>query len=268
MDFLDGKAREVAIRVVAEEEARRRHVVVALSGAHAYGFPSPDSDLDLKAVHLAPVRNLLGLSPQVETFERMEVIDGVEVDYTSNELRPVIAGILQGNGNFIERVLGALLPHTTPDNDELRVLVQAALSRRVHRHYRGFAASQRKAFETGGSPTAKQLLYVLRTALTGVHLLLTGELRVDLRTNIDEHGFADARDLIEAKRQGERVVLDPAMRAAWMPRLDGLFDLLDRARTSSPLPEEPANHAALDQWLVATRMRHLTDHSIGESLSG
>ena len=28
-------------------------MVVLLSGAHAYGFPSPDSDLDLKAIHLA-----------------------------------------------------------------------------------------------------------------------------------------------------------------------------------------------------------------------
>jgi uncharacterized protein len=257
VDFLDGTAREVAIRVVAEEESRRRHVVIALSGAHAYGFPSPDSDLDLKAIHVAPTRDLLGLSPQTESFERMEVIDGVEVDYTSNELRPVIAGILQGNGNFIERVLGALLPHTTPDNDELRALVQGALSRRVHRHYRGFATSQRKAFATGESPTAKQLLYVLRTALTGVHLLQTGELRVDLRTNIDEHGFADARDLIEAKRHGERTVLDPTIRAAWAPRLDGLFDLLDRARASSPLPEEPTNSAALDAWLIGIRTRSL-----------
>jgi predicted nucleotidyltransferase len=44
-------------RVLEEEQARREHVVVYLSGAHAYGFPSPDSDLDLKAIHVAKQRS-------------------------------------------------------------------------------------------------------------------------------------------------------------------------------------------------------------------
>jgi RNA repair pathway DNA polymerase beta family len=39
------EADEVMKRVLREEEARREHIVVYLSGAHAYGFPSPDSDL-------------------------------------------------------------------------------------------------------------------------------------------------------------------------------------------------------------------------------
>ena len=35
----------IGARVVAEESSKREHVVIYLSGAHAYGFPSPDSDL-------------------------------------------------------------------------------------------------------------------------------------------------------------------------------------------------------------------------------
>jgi len=93
-------------RVVAEEEARREHVVVYLSGAHAYGFPSPDGDLDLKAIHVARTADLLGFEAPAPTVDRAEVIDGVEVDYTSNELAHAHSGILGGNGNFIERVLG------------------------------------------------------------------------------------------------------------------------------------------------------------------
>jgi hypothetical protein len=42
-ELLTAHQREVMNRVIAEEEARRRHLVIALSGAHAYGFPSPDS---------------------------------------------------------------------------------------------------------------------------------------------------------------------------------------------------------------------------------
>lgn len=32
-----------------------------ISGAHLYGFPSPDSDYDLRGVHILPVKELLGL---------------------------------------------------------------------------------------------------------------------------------------------------------------------------------------------------------------
>ena len=46
-EVLGDAHRAVMARVLDEEEAQREHVVVYLSGAHAYGFPSPDSDLDL-----------------------------------------------------------------------------------------------------------------------------------------------------------------------------------------------------------------------------
>jgi predicted nucleotidyltransferase len=257
MDFLDGTAREVAQRCIAEEEANRRHLVIALSGAHAYGFPSPDSDLDLKAIHIESTRNLLGLTQKREVFDRLEVIEGVEIDYTSNELRGVLSGIMAGNGNYIERVLGALIAHSAPELEELRQLIPSVLSQRVHRHYRGFAMSQRKAFEEADEPMAKKLLYVLRTALTGTHLLRTGELRVDLTTTADEYGFPEAHDLIEAKKEGERTVLPARERELWSGRLDELFALLDEAKEHSTLPEE-ADASPLEEWLVDIRVRGLS----------
>jgi predicted nucleotidyltransferase len=111
--------------VLAEEERKRNHLVVALSGAHAYGFPSPDSDLDLKAIHIAPTRALLGLSEPPTTHDRMEVLEGVEIDYTSNELGAVLRGLLKGNGNYLERVLGAHLLLVNPLLEELVPLARA-----------------------------------------------------------------------------------------------------------------------------------------------
>lgn len=70
----------VARTAIAEESQKRAHVVVYLSGAHAYGFPSPDSDLDLKCVHIADTEALLGLRAPVTTFDRAEIVDGVEID--------------------------------------------------------------------------------------------------------------------------------------------------------------------------------------------
>jgi predicted nucleotidyltransferase len=250
-DVLSPEQSAVMARVLTEERARRQHVVVYLSGAHAYGFPSPDSDLDLKAIHVAPTADLLGFDVPQPTFDRAEVLDGVEIDYTSNELAHALRGVLDGNGNFLERVLGRMTALASPWLAELRPLAQRALSRRVHRHYRGFALNQLRFLEK--EPTAKKLLYVLRTTTTGIHLLSTGELESDLTRLMDRYDVADAAALVERKRAGERVGLDSALVDAWRPRVDALFARLDAARETSPLPEAPANEDEVRAWLIAVR---------------
>jgi hypothetical protein len=241
--------------VLADEERRREHVVVYLSGAHAYGFPSPDSDLDLKAIHVARTADLLGFEPPPPTVDRAEVIDGVEIDYTSNEIAHALSGVLAGNGNFLERILGRLAPLEGSVLGDLRPLVRRSLSRRVHRHYRGFAQNQLRFLES--EPTAKKLLYVLRTALTGIHLLETGELEPDLTVLMEGHGVADAAALVERKRAGERVALPDGELGRWRSRIDGLFRRLDEARERSVLPADPPNEAEIRAWLLDLRRARL-----------
>src|SRR3954471_6546987 len=93
---------------LADRERERKHLVIYLSGAHAYGFPSPDSDLDLKCVHIAPTHELVGLSPSDDPPGRIDIVDGVELDYGSNELSGVLRGCMKGNGNYLERILGSV----------------------------------------------------------------------------------------------------------------------------------------------------------------
>ncbi len=243
--------RVVVDTVLRRESEKRTHVVVALSGAHAYGFPSPDSDVDMKAIHCERTERVLGLRPYATTADKLEVIDGVEIDYTSNELGLCLAGTLKGNGNFLERVLGGVSLQTSPWLEGLKPVVRGVLSQRFHRHYRGFATSQRGEFEK--SPTAKRLLYVLRTTLTGTHLLRTGELVVNLTELIDEYGFGAALELIEAKRAGERSALSDGARERWVGEVDRMFAVLDAACETSVLPKEPDGEDSLDAWLIATR---------------
>lgn len=101
----------------------------------------------------------------------------------------------------------------------------------------------------------KKVLYVLRTALTGTHLLLTGEIVTDLRVLVDEHGFGEARELLEIKRTGERAALPKDLAERWLVRAARVFELLESARARSILPEEPSNREAMDAWLVALRRR-------------
>ncbi|MBK8257250.1 MAG: nucleotidyltransferase domain-containing protein [Polyangiaceae bacterium] len=251
--LLSTHAAEVMTQVLAEESAKRVHLVVALSGAHAYGFPSPDSDLDLKAVHIAPTRSLLGLTNVNFHADRMQVISGVEIDYTSNELKPVLLGVIHGNGNYIERFLGKLAIQSTPLLPTLAPLVHAALSRKIAAHYIGFAKNQRDQFTK--SATAKKLLYVLRTALTGVHVLNTGEIVTNLADLCVPYGFEEASALIQAKLQGENTQLTPADAEHFLALADRAVEMLHTSVGKSPLPVEPPESAVanLEEWLIEVR---------------
>jgi len=229
--------------------------VIALSGGHAYGFPSPDSDLDIKCIHVEPTIRVLALLPPRTAAERLEVVDGVEIDYTSNEIHGVLVGIISGNGNYAERILGEHRFFESPESTSLAPLVERAMSRRMHRHYHGFATSQMKEVEEKEIVTAKKVLYVLRTALTGIHLMKTGKLIADVTKLLAEYGYLDARELVAAKRAGEKAPLEPLVVLKWKNELRRAFTLLDEARDKSPLPEEAPNRADLEQWLIELRKK-------------
>jgi uncharacterized protein len=243
----------VADRVLDEESTRRQHLTVSLTGAHAYGFPSPDSDLDLKCVHITPTSHLLRLEQRTVPAERLEVLEGVEVDYSSNELGPVLLGVLQGNGNFVERLLGAHTLRGSAELESLRPHVRGVLSRRLHRHYRGFAQGQLREWEKTGFRSTKKLLYVLRTTLTGTHVLLTGEVETDLTAVMDRYGFSEAGELVAWKRRGERSELSEALSERWRGQVGRAFEQLDAARERSVLPEAPQGADALEAWLLELR---------------
>jgi len=243
--------RKIGEAALDEESAKREHCVVYLSGAHAYGFPSPDSDLDFKCIHIARTSALVGFEPPQPTFDRAEILDGVEIDYTSNEISHALSGILHGNGNFLERIYGHAVLRAIPELADLRVLVREAISKRVHRHYRGFATNQQKLLEK--DPTIKKLLYVLRTALTGTHLLRTGEVVTDLVPLADAYELKDAHELIAAKKAGEHTAADPTLLDRWRPRIEETLSRLDAARDRSVLPDEPKGVNAIESWLISLR---------------
>lgn len=253
---LTPKQQEVTKPFLAAREAEHKHLVIYLSGAHAYGFPSPDSDLDLKCVHIAPTSELVGLDAPAEPGDRIEVIDGVELDYGSNELGPVLRGAIKGNGNYLERILGELvLGGDAALLGEAREVVRPLLSRRCSRHYGGFATSQLRLFDE--KPTAKRALYVLRTAATGIHLLARGELVIDLE-RLREHVPREVDELFEIKRRGERTELEATHAQVWRGRLAGVIDAVDRGWRTAVVPADPSPEAiaAADRWLRDVRKRH------------
>src|SRR5436305_11289963 len=76
-----------------------------VSGAHLYGFPSPDSDFDLRGVHVLPLREVVGLQTGPETVERSGVRDGIELDLVTYDARKFFGLLLRKNGYVLEQVL-------------------------------------------------------------------------------------------------------------------------------------------------------------------
>jgi uncharacterized protein len=233
-----------------------RLLLCGVTGAHHYGFPSPDSDIDLKAIHLAPTRSLLGLDAPPETWDVIEEFERVECDLTSHEARKAIGLLAGGNGNLLERILSPIQVVLSEELDELQELARASISRGFFGHYRGYFGGMQR--EHALRPRVKSMLYTHRVALTGVHLLRTGELEADVRVNGSRYGFDDVLELVELKASGaEKATLDPELDARFRANWPRLEELLQQAHDDSSLPDEPPNREELVDWLVRARLQEL-----------
>lgn len=226
-------------------------LVAAVTGSHYYGFPSEDSDIDLKGIHALPTASAVGLFPPPDSVDFLGEFEGTEVDYTSHELAFAFRLLLKGNGNILERLLSPLQAIPCP---ELTELGRGSIGRHFYGHYRGFFAHKRADFEKENPKTAKTLLYCYRTALTGIHLLATGECEGNVLATAAMHGYPMVPDLVQIKRQGKEFgSLEDSGR--FLPDLMRLEAQLTQAFETSTLPEHAPNAAALDAYLIAIRRR-------------
>lgn len=244
------------LRLMEEVRAHPYPLLFAtVSGAHLYGFPSPDSDYDLRGVHLLPVDSLVGLLPGEETVQTAHARDGMEVDLVTHDARKFFALLLRNNGYVLEQLYSPLVVHTTPEHAELRQVARGCITRRCVRHYVGFAASQWRLFEKEQPRRVKPLLYVYRVLLTGIHLMRTGRVVASLPACNAAMRLPYVDELIARKTAGpEHGVLadaDVEFHRAEYLRLNAL--LVDAAERSH-LPEEPTARAALHDLLLRIRL--------------
>ena len=124
-------------------------VFATISGAHLYGFPSPDSDYDLRGCHVLPVREVVGLDVGPETIESSKDEDGLELDLVTHDARKFFSLMLKKNGYVLEQLYSPLVVHTSPEYEELKAIAQGCVTRHHSHHYFGFAETQWRLFEKG-----------------------------------------------------------------------------------------------------------------------
>jgi uncharacterized protein len=230
-------------------------VFATISGAHLYGFPSADSDFDLRGVHLLPFEEVVGLNPGEETVEKAGVHDGIEVDLVTHDAKKLFKLMLKKNGYVLEQLLSPLVVHTTPEHEELKSIAKDCITRHHAHHYVGFAATQWKLFRKDDPPRVKPLLYVYRVLLTGIHLMQTGEVEANLLKLNETVKLPYVDDLVARKVSGpEKGRLDIADVEFHEREYQRLVAKLEESSGCTTLPEDAIGHRDLDELLVRLRL--------------
>ena len=208
-----------------------------VTGSHAFGLSTPESDEDRRGIYLPPARWHWSLRKPPEQVE--SIAGGVDViDW---EIEKFLSQALKGNPTILESLWSPLVLHADDLGRELIAMRRAFLSRRILKTYSGYAQNQFHLMERkvrAGEPfRAKHAMHLIRLLHSGIHAARTGELLV----NVGGH-----RDELLAIRRGERTWDEIAARRA---ELDA--ELL-AAFATADLPDEPETDR-VDEFLIRAR---------------
>jgi hypothetical protein len=236
-------------------------VFATLSGADLYGFPSDDGDYDLRASHVLPTRKIItamlnegGMDkiPHL-TLEAMVATPAPEMDFVSHDIGKFLRLALKGNGYVLEQLLSPLVIETTDWHVELKSLAPGLITRRLYHHYRGFFANQEKLYNNIGSKKVKGLLYQYRVAMTGIHVLETGEINANVLQLNEFFQLSGIDELVALKVGGEAAFLEDD--APYLEQIKTLEPRLDEAYEKSKLSlAVPADtRLAVEDFLIRCR---------------
>ena len=224
-----------------------RLIFLTVSGSHAYGFESEDSDYDLRGAHIAPLREVLALPAYMKAQETVEISEpkgpGSE-EMVTHEIGKFLDLMVRKGGSLVEHILSPLVVATSPLHASLARLAPNVVSRRHVKHYFGFAQSQIAMTRRRPDKEVKVLLYIFRTLLSGLVLAQDGEVIVNLPELLERAAppsmVAFVTRLIEAKRCGvEESALPTGMNGdtAWA-MIAMLEDKLREGLAKTTLPDE------------------------------
>jgi uncharacterized protein len=228
-----------------------------ISGAHLYGFASPNSDVDLRGAFILPASAFLGLGVPEETVSIADDSPGLELDWVAHDVRKFARMMTQDNGYVLEQLYSPLIVVGGNEHERLKELGRGCVTRGLFRHYRGFAQGRRKLLGEA-NPTVKHLLYAYRVYLTGIRALRTGVIEANLLELNQEFRLSQVDELVARKRAGaEKMALAANEVEEHSKFLDQLEADLGTAYDQSSLPEQATTRADLERFVVDIRLERL-----------
>jgi predicted nucleotidyltransferase len=235
-----------------------RLLFATVSGAHLYGFPSPDSDYDLRGAHILPASEAVGLLPKRETLEVAGNRGALEMDLVTHDVLKFFTMLLKRNGYVLEQLYSPLVIQSSPEHVELKRIARGRITRHHSHHYLGFATSQWDLFRKENPPRVKPLLYVYRVLLTGIHLMRTGKIGSNLIALNEDFRLPYIGELVNRKITGvENSALELPEFEFHHSEYMRLTGQLEAAAIKSTLQEEASCRDALHELLVRIRLPNL-----------
>lgn len=226
-------------------------VFATVSGSHLYGFPSVDSDFDLRCSHLLPGEALWGLGEPRETLEPKLEQDGLLAEVVSHDFRKFCRLLLKRNGYVLEQLTSPLVIRSGPIHRQLVEWVPDLLTRNHYHHYRGFYHTERKELDRSQPPSVKKLQYCYRVLMTGCVLLREGIVEANLPALNARFGYRFLEELIAIKVAGELATVPEI--SEYVRELDTLEAKLDHAFAECTLPENPPAREAVERLAIEAR---------------
>lgn len=233
-------------------------IFATISGAHLYGFPSADSDFDLRGVHILPIQDVIGLNVGEETIQVEEFRDGLELDLVTHDAKKFFGLMLKKNGYVLEQLYSPLIVQASSEHEELKAIGKKCITKHHAHHYFGFARTEWKLFQKENPHRVKPLLYIFRVLLTGIYLMQTGEIEANLLKLNEVFNLSYIPELVERKVNGkEKGVLPEADLEFYGREYERLVVELGKAMEKSNLPEKPTAKDDLNDLLIRLRLKGL-----------
>lgn len=270
IDALDVTYSEAEIRdfiedAVAWKGTEHRPRFYAVTGSHIYGFDSPDSDIDVRGIHVAPPEKYAYLqTPAEEITVNMDgVTEGFEeyadVDLRSYELKKFGSLLAKANFNTVELVFEAptVMSGMPLEMDALQELIREYLPMNVPHAYLGMAKSNYYKHldpekTEGYDPRAKKFLYVYRGLLGARYVLAERDIEADVRRLAEtvDGGDPDLVDeLVDHKRTADEANVPDALKSRAREAIAAQFNALE----DLPQPDKHGYREAIDDWMQKVR---------------
>jgi uncharacterized protein len=230
-------------------------VFATLTGSHLYGFPSFDSDLDLRGAHVLPLDKVVGLYAEQETVQVHSQLGGHDVDLVTHDVKRYFELLLKQNPDVLEEIYSPLVHHQGSYFEELREIASLCITKQYGKSYRAYAQKLWNSFER--QRQLKPLLYVFRVILTGMHLMETGEVEANIMRLNHRYRLPYLGDLITLKLRGsEETLMEDVDIEFYGREFRRLMRELTDARLGSDLPEEPRGKPELHDLLIRLRLEY------------
>ncbi|WP_248905446.1 nucleotidyltransferase domain-containing protein [Halocatena marina] len=267
LQYSDEEIRDFIGKAVAQASTHQQQPrFYAVTGSHVYGFESPNSDIDVRGVHVTPAEKYAYLQTPVDevtvnmdgTTEGFEAY--AEIDLRSYELKKFGSLLAKANYNVIELVFEAptVMNGLSLEMDALEALIRKHLPMNVSHAYLGMAKSnyykhldpeKAKSYD----PRPKKFLYVYRGLLGAQYVLGHEDIEANihtLATEVDGGDPALVTDLIDHKREANDPFVSDALEERARTAIVEQFNALD----ALPKPQKVGYREEIDKWMHNVRI--------------